>query len=73
MSRKLGFETRTLERGQGEMDLSVEAIRIQSISQEVNVKQKDRGSKTPICVKKQKIEIKSELKVENWSGSLKPN
>lgn len=55
------------------MDLSVEAIRIQSISQEVNVKQKDRGSKTPICVKKQKIEIKSELKVENWSGSLKPN
>lgn len=53
------------------MALSVEAIRIQSISQEVNVKQKE-GQKL-ICVKKQKIEIKSELKVKNWSSSLKPN
>lgn len=58
------------------MDLHVKAIRVHSISQEVHVEEKDRGSKTQTCVvplKRQKIEIKPELKVGNWSSSLKPN
>lgn len=50
MSRKLEFYDWNFgERLGREMDFSVKAIRIHSISQEVNIEQ-DRGSKTQTCV-----------------------